>query len=111
MKRLVLSIIITSFCLIGYSNDELTQNIRGKITDEVTGSPITGATVILLGTDPVYGTTSDINGEFELSNVPIGRQSIEISFVGYETVNINNILLNSGKEVILDIGKERKCRK
>ena len=82
---------------------ELKQNIRGKIIDEVTAYPLPGATVVLSGTDPIVGSTSDVNGFFEIRNVPVGRQSLEITFIGYEPRIINNILLSSAKEVFLEI--------
>src|SRR4030042_5937360 len=80
-----------------------TQVIRGTIVDEVTGYPLPGANVILLDTDPPVGTTSDLDGHFALRNVPLGRQSIEIKYVGYESKMIQNLLLTIAKEVVLEI--------
>ncbi|HJX72409.1 MAG TPA: TonB-dependent receptor, partial [Bacteroidales bacterium] len=80
-----------------------TQVIRGTIVDEVTGYPLPGANVILLDTDPPVGTTSDLDGHFALRNVPLGRQSIEIKYVGYESKMIPNLLLTIAKEVVLEI--------
>jgi hypothetical protein len=88
------------------ADENLTQNIRGTISDAVTGYPLTGATIILINSAPPTGTTSDLNGNFVLPNVPLGRQSIEFRYVGYETKTIHNLLLTSGKEVILDISLE-----
>jgi hypothetical protein len=80
-----------------------TQVIRGTIVDEVTGYPLPGANVILLETDPPVGTTTDLDGRFALQNVPLGRQSIEIRYIGYESKLIPNLLLTSAKEVVLEI--------
>ena len=44
-----------------------------------------------------------MNGQFELNGVPLGRQSLQISFLGYEPSTINNLLVSSGKEIILQI--------
>jgi hypothetical protein len=80
-----------------------TQVIRGTIVDEVTGYPLPGANVILLETDPPVGTTTDLDGHFALKDIPLGRQSIEVRYVGYESKLIPNLLLTSAKEVVLDI--------
>jgi hypothetical protein len=83
--------------------NETTQTIRGKVADEATGIPIVGATVVLLESDPMRGTTTDANGEFVLSDVPLGRQGVKIDFIGYKPSVVNNLLLKSGKETLLDI--------
>ncbi|MEN2283332.1 TonB-dependent receptor [Algoriphagus sp. SE2] len=84
----------------------LTQTVRGKILDQVTQIPMPGATVMLLNTDPIQGVISDESGEFRLTNVPVGQQSLRISFVGYKDLLLPNILVNSGKEIVLEIALE-----
>jgi hypothetical protein len=44
-----------------------------------------------------------MDGLFALRNVPLGRQSVEIRYVGYESKIIPNILLTVAKEVVLEI--------
>ncbi len=60
--------------------------------------------MIILGVNPAMGAVSDMDGNFKLENVPIGRYNIQISYVGYEPVTIPEILVSSGKEVVLDAG-------
>lgn len=79
------------------------QTIRGEIVDKVTGSPLPGATVVIAGTQPLKGTTTDSEGNFRLENVPVGRTSLQISFMGYKTAFLNNLLVTSGKEVVLRV--------
>ncbi len=62
-----------------------------------------GATVVILNSDPIQGTVTDQNGKFKLENIPVGRYSLKISFIGYEPVVLKEILVGSGKEVILNI--------
>ncbi len=81
----------------------LTQTLRGKIIDEDSKSPVIGANVILPGTNPVHGAVTDADGNFRFSGVPLGRIDIQIRFIGYEEKTIPNILVGSGKEVILDV--------
>jgi hypothetical protein len=100
------------FSLAGFfsasASDQMTQTIRGTVTDAITGYPIIGATVILLKSEPVIGVLTDVNGKFEIKKVLLGRQSLQISFLGYESKNIDNLLLVSGKELSLDIRLEEK---
>lgn len=86
----------------------LTQTIKGQVIDKISQSTIPGANIILVGTNPLIGTTSDENGYFKLTNVPIGRVSLTISFIGYMTVNLSNLNLSNGKELILTIEMEEQ---
>ncbi len=82
---------------------EVTQRIRGQVFDSETRSGLPGATVIIAGTEPVKGVTTDINGFFELSGVHVGRIHLVIRFVGYDTQYVNNLLVTSGREVYLEV--------
>jgi hypothetical protein len=82
---------------------KLSQTVRGTIIDADSKLPLPGVTVIISGSDPIIGTSSDENGIFRLENIPVGRTSLQFSFIGYESVNLPNFAVNSGKEVVLDI--------
>ncbi len=43
------------------------------------------------------------NGEFVLENVPLGRQSVRVEFLGYLPVEIPNLLIVKGKETVLEL--------
>ena len=87
----------------------ITQTIRGTVVDKVTQSTLPGATIILIGSEPVIGTTTDINGEFKLENIPLGRISLQVSFIGFEPTIARNLLLTSGKELIINIQLEEQA--
>lgn len=55
--------------------------IKGRIIDDGTQEVLPGATVVIKGTST--GTTSDLNGEFQL-RVPEGVVEIEISYIGFK---------------------------
>ncbi len=80
-----------------------TQTIRGPVTDEASGASIPGVSVILEGSEPLKGTTTDSDGSFRLTGVPVGRQSFRFSYVGYETKLVRNIMVSSAREVVLNI--------
>lgn len=60
-----------------------TDKLTGTIEDDL--GPVTGASVVVKGT--TNGTVTDMNGNFELSNVKKG-DVIQISFVGYITQEV-----------------------
>ena len=103
MKTIILILLITVLPALIYSQ-ELTQTVKGKVTDMDTKTPLPGANFILLsGTNIVKGTSTDSDGNFKLEKVPVGRQNFKITFIGYEEVFLNEILVGSGREVVLNI--------
>ena len=82
---------------------ELTQSVRGRITDVDSEIPAIGASVVVVGSDPFNGAATDVDGYFKLTKVPVGRITIEVSYLGYEKKTISNVIVNSGKEVFLNI--------
>jgi hypothetical protein len=84
-------------------SQSLTQTIRGTVVDRVSQTPLPGSSVILLGTDPLVGTTTDPEGNFKLTQVPIGSHTLRITFIGYKEITLPNVMVNSGKEVVLSI--------
>ena len=99
MKKLLLLFVLLAH--IGYGQG-INKTIRGTITDKETYEPLIGAKIIVVDSDPLIGTVSDIDGNFRLENVPVGRQTIRVSYVGYEPYLQQNIDLTS-KDVVLNI--------
>lgn len=83
------------------------QTLRGKIVDEISRVPLPGANVILVGSSPIIGATTDIFGEFKI-NVPIGRNTIKVMLLGYEQKVQSDIVIIAGKEMVLTIGLTEK---
>ena len=68
----------------------------GKLTDkDDNNNPLPFATILIKGTSS--GTTSDEDGLYALENIAPGSYSLTFSFVGYETVEIYNVSVSSGK--------------
>lgn len=111
MKKIITSTIITVLFLTIAVGQELTQTIRGTITDKDSKTPIIGATIVISGSDPVIGTVTDVDGKFRIENVPVGRVTIQFSYLGYETQTLPNVEVNSGKEVVLNIDLHESAMK
>jgi hypothetical protein len=80
-----------------------TQTLRGTVLDRQSEAPLPGATVVVTDLQPAAGTTTDANGTFELTGIPVGRHSLTVRFVGYEPGTLTNVLVTAGKEVLLDV--------
>jgi len=102
MKKILLTLAIITYCGFTFSQTA-TQTIKGKVVDQINQETLIGANIVLLNSDPLIGTITDINGVFILENIPVGRHSFEISMLGYQNYIAENILVSSGKQVILNI--------
>lgn len=106
--NLILLILMLLVVLIG-SNlkaQTLTQTVRGTVTDKISETPLPGAAVVLVGSNPLVGTTTDVDGNFKLTNVPVGKQSIKVTYLGYKEMIVPNITVNSGKELVIKVTLE-----
>jgi hypothetical protein len=81
----------------------LTQTIRGTVKDIITNVPIPGASITIKDSYPLVGTTADALGNFKIDHALIGRITIVASSIGYDTRVLNNLLLSSGKELVIEI--------
>jgi len=106
-KNIFTFIILYIFTFENYAQN-FSQNIRGTVIDKDTRSTLTGANVVLLNSNPVKGTTTDINGYFRLDNVAIGRQNLKFSFIGYDDFFATELDVISGKEIVLTIEMTEK---
>ena len=105
MKKvsLIISFIVLSVFVYG---QEITNTIRGTVTDKQSQFQIPGAKISVVNSNPFLGGVTNYEGIYEIKNVPIGRLTIEVTVLGYETVTIPNLELKSGKELIVNVGLE-----
>ncbi|MBI1668559.1 TonB-dependent receptor [Capnocytophaga periodontitidis] len=102
MKTFLNIVLFLVLPLVAHSQD-ITQTLRGTIYDQSTHEPLIGATIVVQNSQPVIGTTTDEDGNFSITNLPLGRVSLEISYIGYESRVIPEVLITSAKEVVLSI--------
>lgn len=89
-----------------YSQPVLRSVILGTVIDRSTQTPLAGATIILLDSDPLVGTTSGTNGKFRLAGIPIGYRQLKVTYVGYTPFITNPLTVSSGKETVVVIPLE-----
>ncbi len=98
MLRLIFCIILTTTLCQAQT---LTSTLRGNVKDFDTNQPLAGATVQLVGTEK--GTVTEATGAFRFHQLPTGRYNLSVSYLGYETVTVPEILLESGKEKVVEV--------
>ncbi|MBL7747250.1 MAG: carboxypeptidase-like regulatory domain-containing protein, partial [Chitinophagaceae bacterium] len=112
MKRTLLLAVATLFSMtIMAQNSTLSQTVKGTVVDDQSGGVLSNATVILEATGDAKAVVSDSSGIFKLRNVPLGRQTIRVTLIGYEEAVIRNIEVTSSKEVVLEIRVREKIKK
>ena len=104
MKKFFIALIGFNLWMGILSAQNLTQTVKGKVVDNESQITLPGANVVMLGTNPLLGTITDTEGNFRIEGVPVGRYNVQISYLGYEPVIIPEVLVGSGKEVVINIG-------
>ncbi len=97
--------------IIAWANTNLlfaqgSQIIRGTVIDQDSKAPIPGTNIIILGSNPILGATTDPNGQYVVAGVSAGRCTLKVTSIGYEEVMSTNVLVVAGKQ--LEINFEMK---
>jgi hypothetical protein len=103
LKPIAILFLLSLVSIVAFSQSNLKQVVRGLIVDADAKIPLIGATIVVEGITPLMGTTADIDGYFRLDGVPVGRHNFKITYVGYEPFTLSEVLVSSGKEVVLNI--------
>ncbi|TAE34052.1 MAG: TonB-dependent receptor [Cytophagales bacterium] len=99
MTRSTLLIFIASLLTIAATFAQ-TGTIRGAIKDAKTKEALIGATVRIDGT--TLGAATDIEGNFNITNAPVGTHKLIVSYVSYLTSEIPNVRVESGNTTVID---------
>jgi hypothetical protein len=111
MKTIRFLLVLLSLLMYAYhsmAQESLTQTIRGRIVDQVSQMPLPGANVVVSGSDPILGSSSDTEGYFQIRHVPVGRVSLQVSYMGYEPRELSHLNLLAGKELIINIALQEQ---
>jgi hypothetical protein len=108
IKSWALSLILILIAVVpGYTQIN-SQTIRGTVLDKTSEKPLAGVTVRVADIATPIATITDESGHYILTGVPFGRHQFSYSSVNYQKATIPEVLVTSGKEVILDISLEQK---
>lgn len=99
MKNLF-TLVFLSFVSLTFAQG--TGSLVGKLTDkDYNNEPLAFANVVIKGTST--GTTSDFDGLYELAGISPGTYTIVFSFVGYETIEMPDVLIEANKVTSVNV--------
>ena len=76
-------------------------HLQGTVTDAEDGEVLIGVNVMIQGTD--FGTSSDVNGEFELRGISPGEYTVRVTYVGYERTLITGVEIHADETTELNV--------
>lgn len=103
---MVFNVLILSLTTLAHTPADEDSGVKGKIIDKSTRSVLEYATVMVYSLPDstfVIGGITDKNGRFELVVNP-GKYYLTVQFLGYKTVNYNNVIVSKGNKM-LDVGE------
>ncbi len=102
MKKIIFIFIVLSAFMVSFSQQ--TGKLSGKVTDAETGESLPGVNVIIKGT--YYGAATNINGDFTINNISVGKYNVDISLIGYKTFQYTGVEIEANKTRQLDVKLE-----
>ena len=105
MKRKLMLLLACLFVGIGLVTAQ-TQKVTGVVISEEDGQPVIGASVLVKGTQ--LGTITDVDGKFELPNVPSSAKTLVVSYIGMQTQEVEiqssvRVVMRSNAEVLDEV--------
>ncbi|MDP2363881.1 MAG: carboxypeptidase-like regulatory domain-containing protein, partial [Ignavibacteria bacterium] len=100
----IITILFTLFILQAEILSQQTGNISGKITDKSNNEELIGANVLIVGTN--LGASSDIDGKFSIGSLSEGNYTIKISYISYNSVTVENVIVKDGNSTKVDVSLE-----
>ncbi|MGA9405943.1 MAG: TonB-dependent receptor [Bacteroidota bacterium] len=61
--------------------------LNGRVLDKETGEPLVGANILIANTN--LGAAADIDGKFTVHNIPAGKVTLKVSYVGYRPTTVD----------------------
>ncbi len=109
--KLFFAILCFWLCIYSAGAQELVQTVRGRVIDAESRAALPGSTVAITTLNPVAGTATDIDGYFRFEKIPVGRHDIKVNYMGYKEQFLSQVLVGSGKEIVLEIMLEESVKK
>ena len=87
MGKQLLCVLLHSIFIVNltgtYSFAQSNASLEGYILESETGQGLAGANIVIIGTS--LGTSSDLDGKYFIPNLPPGKYTIQVSYIGYQT--------------------------
>ncbi len=109
-NRLKLTYVITFILLFsvmsissGFAQVSNTGTIKGKVIEKSNQRPMFMTNVSLLNTR--LGAATDFDGNYVVTNVPVGTYRVQVSYVSYKT-EVQEVTVTAGREVMVNFEME-----
>lgn len=101
-KSLFIKIFLLFFAILLCSAITAAQTgmITGRVTDAKTGEPLAYVNVVVKGTN--HGDATDVDGNFSITNVPVGTYVLMFSVVGYSSVEMSNVNVAADQSAVVN---------
>ena len=106
LSSLILSLFLLMTSALPGGAQAATQTVKGRVVENVSKRAIPGIAVVINvtgNTAPVAAMETDMEGYYSLKNIPVGKIDILITGTGYEPVFNQNVPLNAGKELVINV--------
>ncbi len=102
MRFSLLLVLLGLNCFYGFAQP--TQTVRGKVVDSETQFPLSGVRIEIFTSDTVakFRAITDLDGEFSIDNVPVGKHSLVAKYMTYDNKTIT-VDVTSGKQSIVNL--------
>lgn len=102
MVKSILSLLFAFgfFALASVANAQ-TGNIEGVVTDVEDGEVLIGVNIMIQGTG--FGTSTDVDGSYEITGISPGEYTLRVTYVGYERSLITGVEVEANETTELDI--------
>ncbi|TFB10344.1 TonB-dependent receptor [Candidatus Marinimicrobia bacterium MT.SAG.3] len=80
-----------------------TTTLSGRVTDAETGEAMTGANVVVVSPSLTEsrGAATDANGNYTISDLPVGQYDVTVTYIGYKTAAAS-VSMAAGQRRIID---------
>jgi len=100
MKKIIPVLLLAAITVSSYAQ---TGSIKGRIFEQSTKEPLPSAVVQIVGTS--IGASADENGEFVISNIPVGTYLVRASLIGFEPLVQSDVIVATARpaELFLEL--------
>jgi hypothetical protein len=106
-RSVLLFLLLLSFLT---ADAQLFQRVKGQVFDKDSRMPLEGVTVAVTSVSPPLTASTDSTGRFVLDKVQVGKHNLVFSYGAYQSFTLNDILVTSGREVVLEIPMQESAQ-
>jgi hypothetical protein len=77
--------------------------LKGRVVDAKTGEAMPFANVVLEQNNQIVsGSVTDFDGQYNIKPIPSGSYTIKVSYIGYQSMQVNNVMMQADKVTFQD---------